>query len=145
MTFGVRSSTVLRDTKGKLPGQLSAWALSVGRGISTGPWKMGPQRRDRQDWGLYHSLAYCCSWSQENSPIGIKVLQLILDDPDSPQNGPPYFFRITEGNTGSVFRVTPDGWLVTAGSLSRRTQEWYQLHIEVSAVWIQAGVCGDGG
>uniref|UniRef100_A0A8C6GSC4 Protocadherin Fat 2 n=1 Tax=Mus spicilegus TaxID=10103 RepID=A0A8C6GSC4_MUSSI len=69
---------------------------------------------------------------QENSPIGIKVLQLILDDPDSPQNGPPYFFRITEGNTGSVFRVTPDGWLVTAGSLSRRAQEWYQLHIEVS-------------
>lgn len=69
---------------------------------------------------------------QENSPVGIKVLQLILDDPDSPQNGPPYSFRITEGNAGSVFRVTPDGWLVTAASLSRRVQEWYQLHIEVS-------------
>ncbi|KAL6080931.1 hypothetical protein STEG23_001955, partial [Scotinomys teguina] len=69
---------------------------------------------------------------QENSLIGIKVLQLILDDPDSPQNGPPYSFRITEGNTGSVFRVTPDGWLVTAAGLSRRVQEWYQLHIEAT-------------
>nr|XP_048293531.1 protocadherin Fat 2 [Myodes glareolus] len=69
---------------------------------------------------------------QENSPIGVKVLQLILDDPDSPQNGPPYSFRITKGNTGSVFRVTPDGWLVTAAGLSRRAQEWYQLHIEAS-------------
>lgn len=95
---------------------------------------MGPQRRDLRDCGSHRSLASCHSRSQENSPIGIKVLQLILDDPDSPQNGPPYSFRITEGNTGSVFRVTPDGWLVTAAGLSRRVQEWYQLHIEVSAV-----------
>uniref|UniRef100_A0A8C5P376 Protocadherin Fat 2 n=1 Tax=Jaculus jaculus TaxID=51337 RepID=A0A8C5P376_JACJA len=69
---------------------------------------------------------------QENSPAGIKVLQLILSDPDSPENGPPYSFRITKGNTGSTFRVTPDGWLVTAAGLSRRVQEWYQLQIEVS-------------
>uniref|UniRef100_A0A8C6QNB5 FAT atypical cadherin 2 n=1 Tax=Nannospalax galili TaxID=1026970 RepID=A0A8C6QNB5_NANGA len=69
---------------------------------------------------------------QENSPIGVKVLQLILSDSDSPENGPPYSFRITKGNAGSVFRVTPDGWLVTAAGLSRRAQEWYQLQIEVS-------------
>ncbi|XP_007188683.2 protocadherin Fat 2 [Balaenoptera acutorostrata] len=69
---------------------------------------------------------------QENSPIGSKVLQLILSDPDSPENGPPYSFRITKGNNGSAFRVTPDGWLVTTAGLSKRVQEWYQLQIEVS-------------
>ncbi|XP_040851121.1 protocadherin Fat 2 [Ochotona curzoniae] len=69
---------------------------------------------------------------QENSPIGSRVLELILSDPDSPENGPPYSFRITKGNTDSAFRVTPDGWLVTTMGLSRRLQEWYQLHIEVS-------------
>ncbi|XP_069340449.1 protocadherin Fat 2 [Eulemur rufifrons] len=69
---------------------------------------------------------------QEYSPIGSKVLQLILSDPDSPENGPPYSFRITKGNNGSAFRVTPDGWLVTAEGLSRRVQEWYQLQIEAS-------------
>uniref|UniRef100_A0A8I3MSP3 Protocadherin Fat 2 n=1 Tax=Canis lupus familiaris TaxID=9615 RepID=A0A8I3MSP3_CANLF len=69
---------------------------------------------------------------QENSPIGSKVLQLILSDPDSPENGPPYSFLITEGNDGSAFRVTPDGWLVTTMGLSRRVQEWYQLQIKVS-------------
>ncbi|XP_039095434.1 protocadherin Fat 2 [Hyaena hyaena] len=69
---------------------------------------------------------------QENSPIGSKVLQLILSDPDSPENGPPYSFRITKGNDGSAFRVTPDGWLVTTMGLSKRVQEWYQLQIKVS-------------
>uniref|UniRef100_U3F873 Protocadherin Fat 2 n=1 Tax=Callithrix jacchus TaxID=9483 RepID=U3F873_CALJA len=69
---------------------------------------------------------------QENSPIGSKVLQLILSDLDSPENGPPYSFRITKGNTGSAFRVTPDGWLVTAEGLSKRVQEWYQLQIQAS-------------
>uniref|UniRef100_A0A8C3YB10 Protocadherin Fat 2 n=1 Tax=Catagonus wagneri TaxID=51154 RepID=A0A8C3YB10_9CETA len=69
---------------------------------------------------------------QENSPVGSKVLQLILSDPDSPENGPPYSFRITQGNDGSAFQVTPDGWLVTTEGLSKRVQEWYQLQIEVS-------------
>ncbi|KAM7141484.1 protocadherin Fat 2 [Molossus nigricans] len=69
---------------------------------------------------------------QENCPVGSKVLQLILSDPDSPENGPPYSFQITKGNDGSAFRVTSDGWLVTTAYLSRRVQEWYQLQIEVS-------------
>ncbi|XP_003464523.3 protocadherin Fat 2 isoform X2 [Cavia porcellus] len=69
---------------------------------------------------------------QENSPVGSQVLQLILSDPDSPENGPPYSFRITKGNAGSAFRVTPEGWLVTTAGLSRAAQEQYQLQIEVS-------------
>lgn len=95
---------------------------------------MDPDRCKRKDWDSFCSLLSCHSWSQENSPIGSKVLQLILSDPDSPENGPPYSFRITKGNDGSAFRVTPDGWLVTAEGLSRRAQEWYQLQIQVRAV-----------
>lgn len=83
--------------------------------------------------GLTSSLLPCPRGSQENSSSGSKVLQLILSDPDSPENGPPYSFRITKGDNASVFRVTPDGWLVTAASLSRSVQDQYQLEIEVRA------------
>ena len=84
-----------------------------------------------KNWDSFCSLIFCHFRSQEKCPIGRKVLQLILSDPDSPENGPPYSFQITKGNDGSAFRVTPDGWLVTTTYLSRRVQEWYQLQIEV--------------
>lgn len=77
------------------------------------------------------ALSSHSSCPQENSPVGSQVLQLILSDPDSPENGPPYSFRITKGNAGSAFRVTPEGWLVTTAGLSRAAQEQYQLQIEV--------------
>ncbi|XP_004697154.1 protocadherin Fat 2 [Echinops telfairi] len=69
---------------------------------------------------------------QENSPVGSKILQLVLSDPDSPENGPPFSFRITKGNTGSAFHVTPEGWLVTTEGLRRRLQERFELQIEAS-------------
>ncbi|XP_060053958.1 protocadherin Fat 2 [Erinaceus europaeus] len=69
---------------------------------------------------------------QESSPVGSTVLQLILSDLDSPKNGPPYSFRITKGNKGSAFRVSPEGWLVTTMELSRTVQDRYQLQIEAS-------------
>ncbi|XP_074147953.1 protocadherin Fat 2 [Sminthopsis crassicaudata] len=69
---------------------------------------------------------------QESAPLGSRVLELILSDRDSPKNGPPYSFRITEGNDGSAFRVTEDGWLVTAAALNRRFKEQYLLQIQVS-------------
>ncbi|XP_055968334.1 protocadherin Fat 2 [Sorex fumeus] len=69
---------------------------------------------------------------QENSPIGRHILQLVLSDSDSPENGPPFSFRITRGNEASVFQVTPDGRLLTAASLSRSVQDQYQLQIEAS-------------
>ncbi|XP_027697609.1 protocadherin Fat 2 isoform X3 [Vombatus ursinus] len=69
---------------------------------------------------------------QENAPLGSRVLELILNDRDSPKNGPPYSFRIIEGNDGSAFRVTEDGWLVTAAALNRRFKEQYLLQIQVS-------------
>ncbi|XP_043843520.1 protocadherin Fat 2 isoform X3 [Dromiciops gliroides] len=69
---------------------------------------------------------------QENVPLGSRVLELILSDRDSPKNGPPYSFHIIEGNDGSAFRVTEDGWLVTAAALNRRFKEQYLLQIQVS-------------
>uniref|UniRef100_A0A5F9DQ49 FAT atypical cadherin 2 n=1 Tax=Oryctolagus cuniculus TaxID=9986 RepID=A0A5F9DQ49_RABIT len=103
----------------------SAITYSLVGGNQLGHFTIHPKKGELQ-------VAKALDWEQENAPIGSKVLELILSDPDSPENGPPYSFRITKGNTGSAFRVTPDGWLVTTVGLSRRAQEWYQLHIEVS-------------
>lgn len=100
----------------------------------TPPREGDPEGSEGKNWVSLCSLISCHSRSQENSPIGSKVLQLVLSDPDSPENGPPYSFQITKGNDGSAFRVTPEGWLVTAMGLSKRAQEWYQLQIQVRVV-----------
>lgn len=108
--------------------------LGAARVSRTHPREGDPEGCEKKDWNSFCSLISHHSWSQENSPTGSKVLQLILSDPDSPENGPPYSFQITQGNDGSAFQVTPDGWLVTTEGLSKRVQEWYQLQIEVRAV-----------
>uniref|UniRef100_A0A8C0H1Q3 FAT atypical cadherin 2 n=1 Tax=Chelonoidis abingdonii TaxID=106734 RepID=A0A8C0H1Q3_CHEAB len=69
---------------------------------------------------------------QEVAPAGTSVLQLIMSDRDSPENGPPYSFQITEGNDGKAFDVTQDGLLVTSSVLDRRTKEQYLLQVQVS-------------
>ncbi|EMP24712.1 Protocadherin Fat 2 [Chelonia mydas] len=69
---------------------------------------------------------------QEIAPVGTSVLQLIMSDRDSPENGPPYSFQITEGNDGKAFDVTQDGLLVTSSVLDRRTKEQYLLQVQVS-------------
>ncbi|CAM5159687.1 unnamed protein product [Natator depressus] len=68
---------------------------------------------------------------QEIAPVGTSVLQLIMSDRDSPENGPPYSFQITEGNDGKAFDVTQDGLLVTSSVLDRRTKEQYLLQVQV--------------
>ncbi|XP_067423513.1 protocadherin Fat 2 [Emydura macquarii macquarii] len=68
---------------------------------------------------------------QENAPVGTSVLELIMSDRDSPENGPPYSFQITEGNDGKAFDVTVDGLLVTSSVLNRRTKEQYLLQVQV--------------
>uniref|UniRef100_A0A8D0KTB8 FAT atypical cadherin 2 n=1 Tax=Strix occidentalis caurina TaxID=311401 RepID=A0A8D0KTB8_STROC len=40
---------------------------------------------------------------QENAPVGTSILELIMSDRDSPENGPPYSFQITQGNDGKAF------------------------------------------
>uniref|UniRef100_A0A8D0GHX8 FAT atypical cadherin 2 n=1 Tax=Sphenodon punctatus TaxID=8508 RepID=A0A8D0GHX8_SPHPU len=69
---------------------------------------------------------------QENVPVGTSVLELIMSDRDSPENGPPYSFRITEGNDGKAFHINQEGLLVTSSVLNRRAKERYLLQIQVS-------------
>ncbi|XP_054832337.1 protocadherin Fat 2 [Eublepharis macularius] len=69
---------------------------------------------------------------QENSPVGTNILELIMSDRDSPENGPPYAFQITEGNEGKVFQINQDGLLVTSSILNRRVKEHYLLHVQVT-------------
>ncbi|NXT94831.1 FAT2 protein, partial [Anhinga rufa] len=69
---------------------------------------------------------------QENVPVGTSVLELIMSDRDSPENGPPYLFQITQGNDGKAFDVTQNGLLVTSSILNRRTKEQYLLQVQVS-------------
>uniref|UniRef100_A0A8C2T5B4 FAT atypical cadherin 2 n=1 Tax=Coturnix japonica TaxID=93934 RepID=A0A8C2T5B4_COTJA len=69
---------------------------------------------------------------QENAPVGTSVLELIMSDRDSPENGPPYSFQITQGNDGKAFDVTQNGLLVTSSILNRRMKEQYLLQVQVS-------------
>uniref|UniRef100_A0A8C5UBS7 FAT atypical cadherin 2 n=1 Tax=Malurus cyaneus samueli TaxID=2593467 RepID=A0A8C5UBS7_9PASS len=69
---------------------------------------------------------------QENAPVGTSVLELIMSDRDSPENGPPYSFQITQGNDGKAFEVTQNGLLVTSSVLNRKMKEQYLLQVQVS-------------
>uniref|UniRef100_A0A8C3UYE4 FAT atypical cadherin 2 n=1 Tax=Catharus ustulatus TaxID=91951 RepID=A0A8C3UYE4_CATUS len=44
------------------------------------------------------------------------VLELIMSDRDSPENGPPYSFQITQGNDGKAFEVTQNGLKSVCGN-----------------------------
>ncbi|KAG8128509.1 hypothetical protein E2320_015344 [Naja naja] len=68
---------------------------------------------------------------QENSPVGTSVLELIMSDRDSPENGPPYNFQIVQGNEGKAFQINQAGVLVTSSTLNRRTKEQYLLQVQV--------------
>ncbi|KAH0629857.1 hypothetical protein JD844_012285 [Phrynosoma platyrhinos] len=69
---------------------------------------------------------------QENSAVGTSVLELVMSDRDSPENGPPYFFKITEGNEGKAFQINQDGVLVTSSILNRRAKDQYLLQVQVT-------------
>lgn len=63
--------------------------------------------------------------------MGTSVLELIMSDRDTPENGPPYSFQITQGNDGKAFDVTQNGLLVTSSVLNRRMKEQYLLQVQV--------------
>lgn len=63
--------------------------------------------------------------------MGTSVLELIMSDRDSPENGPPYSFQITQGNDGKAFDVTQNGLLVTSSILNKRVKEQYLLQVQV--------------
>ncbi|XP_075066196.1 protocadherin Fat 2 [Mixophyes fleayi] len=69
---------------------------------------------------------------QDGSPAGTSVMTLIATDKDSSKHGPPFNFRILQGNDGNMFHVNPDGLLSTTSALSRGLKEKYLLKIQVS-------------
>ncbi|XP_015270777.1 PREDICTED: protocadherin Fat 2 [Gekko japonicus] len=69
---------------------------------------------------------------QENSPVETNILELIMSDRDSPENGPPYSFQILEGNEGKVFQINHDGLLMTSSVLNRRIKDRYLLQVQVT-------------
>ncbi|XP_053156770.1 protocadherin Fat 2 isoform X2 [Hemicordylus capensis] len=69
---------------------------------------------------------------QENSPVGTSVLELIMSDRDSSENGPPYSFQITEGNEGKAFQINQNGVLVTSSILNRKAKNQYLLQVQAT-------------
>ncbi|RXM96182.1 Protocadherin Fat 1 [Acipenser ruthenus] len=69
---------------------------------------------------------------QEGSPVGSSVLKLMVTDRDTPQNGPPFSFRITAGDSGKEFQIDSEGLLTSVAILRRRTKEEYLLQVQVT-------------
>ncbi|XP_056372827.1 protocadherin Fat 2 [Hyla sarda] len=69
---------------------------------------------------------------QDGSPAGTSVMTLIATDKDSPKHGPPFSFRILQGNENNFFYVSQDGLLSTTSSLTRSVKEKYLLKIQVT-------------
>uniref|UniRef100_A0A672SFN9 FAT atypical cadherin 1 n=1 Tax=Sinocyclocheilus grahami TaxID=75366 RepID=A0A672SFN9_SINGR len=65
---------------------------------------------------------------QENLPSGVAVLQLNVTDNDSPQNGPPFSFRILKGEETSPFIIDQQGVAKTTGPL-RKGQHILQVQV----------------
>lgn len=77
--------------------------------------------------------------------MGTSVLELIMSDRDSPENGPPYSFQITQGNDGNAFDVTQKGLLVTSSVLNRRMKEQYLLQVQVKPPLLSCYPCNSPG
>ncbi|XP_029439205.1 protocadherin Fat 2 [Rhinatrema bivittatum] len=69
---------------------------------------------------------------QEDTPVGTSILELVMTDRDSPENGPPYLFRITTGNDEKTFQVDHNGLLETSSVLNRKAKDRYLLQVQVS-------------
>ncbi|XP_050003178.1 protocadherin Fat 1 isoform X3 [Alexandromys fortis] len=69
---------------------------------------------------------------QENKPVGVSVLKLVVTDKDSSHNGPPFFFTIVSGNDDNTFEVNQHGVLLTAAAIKKKEKDHYLLHVKVS-------------
>ncbi|XP_069825207.1 protocadherin Fat 2 [Dendropsophus ebraccatus] len=69
---------------------------------------------------------------QDGSPSGTSVMTLIATDKDSPKHGPPFTFRILQGNEDNAFYISQDGVLSTTSILSRSVKEKYLLKVQVT-------------
>ncbi|XP_041488205.1 protocadherin Fat 1 isoform X1 [Microtus oregoni] len=69
---------------------------------------------------------------QENKPVGVSVLKLVVTDKDSSHNGPPFFFTIVSGSDDNTFEVNQHGVLLTAAAIKKKEKDHYLLHVKVS-------------
>ncbi|XP_036424414.1 LOW QUALITY PROTEIN: protocadherin Fat 2 [Colossoma macropomum] len=69
---------------------------------------------------------------QEGDAVGSSILQLLVSDRDTPQNGPPFSYHIVSGNEGRHFHVDQGGLLSLSSSLGKRGKPQHVLKIQVT-------------
>ncbi|XP_056106333.1 protocadherin Fat 2 [Rhinichthys klamathensis goyatoka] len=76
---------------------------------------------------INHSLVL-----QEGDFVGRGILQLLVTDRDTPQNGPPFSFHIVSGNEDRSFHIDQGGLLSVSSPLRRRAKPQHLLKIQVT-------------
>ncbi|XP_051506561.1 protocadherin Fat 2-like [Myxocyprinus asiaticus] len=76
---------------------------------------------------INHSL-----FLQEGEAVGSGILQLLVTDRDTPQNGPPFSFHIVSGNEDKSFHVDQGGLLSISSQLRKRNKPQHLLKIQVT-------------
>ncbi|KAG1926068.1 protocadherin Fat [Pimephales promelas] len=76
---------------------------------------------------INHSLVL-----QEGDSVGRGILQLLVTDRDTPQNGPPFSFHIVSGNEDRSFHIDQGGLLSVSSPLRRRGKPQHLLKIQVT-------------
>uniref|UniRef100_A0A9J8DFP2 FAT atypical cadherin 2 n=1 Tax=Cyprinus carpio carpio TaxID=630221 RepID=A0A9J8DFP2_CYPCA len=76
---------------------------------------------------INHSLVL-----QEGEAVGSGILQLLVTDRDTPQNGPPFSFYIVSGNEDRSFHIDQGGLLSVSSPLRRRGKPQHLLKIQVT-------------
>uniref|UniRef100_A0AAY4ENR5 Protocadherin Fat 2 n=1 Tax=Denticeps clupeoides TaxID=299321 RepID=A0AAY4ENR5_9TELE len=69
---------------------------------------------------------------QEGESVGSSILQLVVTDRDTPQNGPPFSYHIVSGNEDRRFHVDQGGLLSLSAPLKKRTKPQHLLKIQVT-------------
>ncbi|KTG32915.1 hypothetical protein cypCar_00019140 [Cyprinus carpio] len=69
---------------------------------------------------------------QEGEAVGGGILQLLVTDRDTPQNGPPFLFHIVSGNEDRSFHIDQGGLLSVSSPLRRRAKPQHLLKIQVT-------------
>lgn len=70
-------------------------------------------------------------WIQEGASVGSGILQLLVTDRDTPQNGPPFSFHIVSGNEDKSFLIDQGGLLSVYSPLRRGGKPQHLLKIQV--------------
>ncbi|XP_051945095.1 protocadherin Fat 2 [Xyrauchen texanus] len=69
---------------------------------------------------------------QEGEAVGSGILQLLVTDRDTPQNGPPFSFHIVSGNEDKSFHIDQGGLLSITSPLRKTGKPQHLLKIQVT-------------